>query len=88
MAPTRELAQQIAIVYKFLGEYLKVKVHVFIGGTQVRNDVKNIIKPESKRPYIGPIIVPGKRYKPPIEIIIVAKKLIIFEIKNNFACFK
>jgi len=40
LAPTRELAQQIAIVYKFLGEYLNVKVHVFIGGTQVRNDVK------------------------------------------------
>jgi len=42
LAPTRELAQQIAIVYKFLGEYLKVKVHVFIGGTQVKNDVKNL----------------------------------------------
>jgi len=42
LAPTRELAQQIAIVYKFLGEYLKVKVHVFIGGTQIKNDVKNL----------------------------------------------
>jgi translation initiation factor 4A len=42
LAPTRELAQQIAIVYKFLGEYLNVKVHVFIGGTQVKNDVKNL----------------------------------------------
>jgi len=42
LAPTRELAQQIAIVYKFLGEYLNVKVHVFIGGTQIKNDVKNL----------------------------------------------
>jgi len=42
LAPTRELAQQIAIVYKYIGEYLKVKVHVFIGGTQVKNDLKNL----------------------------------------------
>lgn len=42
LAPTRELAQQIAIVYKFIGEYLKVKIHVFIGGTQIKNDIKNL----------------------------------------------
>jgi translation initiation factor 4A len=42
LAPTRELAQQIAIVYKFLGEYLNVKVQYFIGGTQVKNDIKNL----------------------------------------------
>jgi translation initiation factor 4A len=42
LAPTRELAQQIAIVYKFIGEYLKVKVQVFIGGTQVKTDIKNL----------------------------------------------
>lgn len=42
LAPTRELAQQIAIVYKFLGEYLEVNVQVLIGGTQVKIDIKNL----------------------------------------------
>lgn len=42
LAPTRELAQQIAIVYQFLGEFLKVKVHLLIGGTQVKSDVDKL----------------------------------------------
>ena len=42
LAPTRELATQISDVYKFLGEFLKVKVHVFIGGTNVKNDIKTL----------------------------------------------
>ena len=42
LAPTRELAQQIAAVFKFLGEFIKVKVHVFIGGTAIKKDIKNL----------------------------------------------
>ena len=42
LAPTRELAQQIAGVFKFLGEFIKVKVHVFIGGTAIRADLNNL----------------------------------------------
>jgi len=42
LAPTRELAQQIAGVFKFLGEFIKVKVHVFIGGTAIKTDIKNL----------------------------------------------
>jgi len=42
LAPTRELAQQIATVYKFIGEHLKVKVLTLIGGTQVRENMKSL----------------------------------------------
>ena len=42
LAPTRELAQQIATVFKFLGEFIKVKVHVFIGGTAIKKDIQNL----------------------------------------------
>jgi translation initiation factor 4A len=38
LAPTRELAQQIHKVVLALGEYLKVKVHACIGGTNVKED--------------------------------------------------
>ena len=43
VAPTRELATQIADVATKLGHYLKVKVHLCVGGTQVseeRNKLK------------------------------------------------
>ncbi len=42
LSPTRELAQQIASVFKFLGEFVKVKVHVFIGGTALNKDRQNL----------------------------------------------
>lgn len=42
MAPTRELAQQIQIVIRALGDYLKVKVHACIGGTNVRDDQRKL----------------------------------------------
>jgi len=42
LCPTRELAQQICKVYQLIGEYMKVKVHAFIGGTAVKNDIKNV----------------------------------------------
>jgi len=39
LAPTRELANQIYKVVLALGDYLKVKCHVCIGGTSVRDDI-------------------------------------------------
>jgi translation initiation factor 4A len=39
LCPTRELAQQNCKVYQLIGEYMKVKVHAFIGGTAVKNDM-------------------------------------------------
>lgn len=38
LAPTRELAQQIGIVMRAIGDYLNVKVHACVGGTSVRED--------------------------------------------------
>ena len=43
VAPTRELATQIADVMSKLGHYLKVKVHLCVGGTNV-NEEKNRLK--------------------------------------------
>ncbi|VDN58814.1 unnamed protein product [Dracunculus medinensis] len=42
MAPTRELAQQIQKVMVSLGEYLGVKCHASIGGTNVRDDQRKL----------------------------------------------
>lgn len=42
LAPTRELAQQISMVFQLLGEFLSVKVHAFIGGTSLKADMKNL----------------------------------------------
>ncbi|EFO26328.1 eukaryotic initiation factor 4A [Loa loa] len=42
MAPTRELAQQIQKVMLSLGEYLGVKCHASIGGTNVRDDQRKL----------------------------------------------
>lgn len=42
LAPTRELAQQISMVFSLIGEYLKVKVQAFIGGTSIKADIKNL----------------------------------------------
>jgi translation initiation factor 4A len=42
LAPTRELAQQIAMVFQMLGEFQKVKVHAFIGGTSLKADMKHL----------------------------------------------
>jgi len=42
LCPTRELAQQICKVFQLIGEYMKIKVHAFIGGTAVKNDIKNV----------------------------------------------
>jgi translation initiation factor 4A len=42
LAPTRELANQIHKVVLALGDYLKVKSHVCIGGTSVRDDIDRL----------------------------------------------
>ena len=42
LSPTRELAQQTAIVYQFLGECLKVKVTLLIGGTKLGADLDKL----------------------------------------------
>ena len=42
LSPTRELAQQTSIVYQFLGECLKVKVTLLIGGTKVGADLDKL----------------------------------------------
>ena len=42
MAPTRELAKQIHQVVSDLGMYLKIKVHLCVGGTQVINDKRKL----------------------------------------------
>jgi len=42
LAPTRELANQIHKVVLALGDYLKVRCHVCIGGTSVRDDIDKL----------------------------------------------
>ena len=42
LAPTRELATQIQRVVMALGEYMKVHSHACIGGTNVREDARNL----------------------------------------------
>jgi len=42
MAPTRELAQQIQIVMRALGDYLNINVYACIGGRNVRDDQRNL----------------------------------------------
>lgn len=57
LAPTRELAQQIHKVILALGEYLKVKVHACVGGTNVQEDMA-ILK-EGVHVVVG---TPGRVY--------------------------
>ena len=40
VAPTRELSKQIGFVVHSLSEYMKVKVHVSVGGSDPRQDAK------------------------------------------------
>ncbi|CAE7793398.1 unnamed protein product, partial [Symbiodinium sp. KB8] len=40
LAPTRELAQQIDKVINDIGEYMKVRTHACVGGTNVRDDIR------------------------------------------------
>ncbi len=40
LAPTRELAVQIVKVASSLADFMNVKIHGFVGGTSIRNDMK------------------------------------------------
>ena len=51
LSPTRELANQTSIVYKFLGEYLKVRICLLIGGIRVGNDIDKL--KESPQVLVG-----------------------------------
>jgi len=42
MAPTRELAQQILLVMRAIGEFMNAKFHICIGGTSVRDDQRKL----------------------------------------------
>lgn len=42
VAPTRELAQQIAYVVQQIGEFIQVKVHACVGGTVVRDEIRTL----------------------------------------------
>ena len=42
LSPTRELANQTSIVYQFIGEYLKVKVCLLIGGIRIGSDIEKL----------------------------------------------
>lgn len=42
LAPTRELAQQILIVMRALGDFMGAKFHICIGGTSVRDDQRKL----------------------------------------------
>ena len=42
LAPTRELANQICTVYKFLGDFMKIEIQVLIGGTRVQDGIKRL----------------------------------------------
>jgi len=57
LAPTRELANQIQKVALALGDYQKVKCHVCIGGTSVRDDIDKLR--EGQHIIVG---TPGRVY--------------------------
>ena len=42
LAPTRELAQQIVKVISALGDFMNLKIHVCVGGTAVRDDIRTL----------------------------------------------
>jgi translation initiation factor 4A len=42
VSPTRELSMQIAYVVHSIGEYQNVKVQLCVGGTQVKDDIKQL----------------------------------------------
>jgi len=42
LAPTRELAQQIVKVTAALGDFMNIKIHLCVGGTAVREDIRTL----------------------------------------------
>ena len=73
LAPTRELANQTAIVYQFLGEFLKIKVLLLIGGTKVVNDLQKLKE--------GPQVLVGT---PGRVLDLIKKKSISLESLRSF----
>ncbi len=43
LSPTRELAQQINLNISQIGEYMRAKVHSFIGGTSLKGDIASLV---------------------------------------------
>jgi len=58
VAPTRELAYQIKMVYESIGKFTKIKIQEFVGGTSIKDDRQNYFK---KKPHII-IGTPGRLY--------------------------
>ena len=42
LAPSRELAQQIAFVIQSVGEFVAIKVHACVSGTLVRDEIRKL----------------------------------------------
>ena len=42
LSPTRELSNQTYMVYQFLGEYLKIKICLLIGGTKLHKNIEQL----------------------------------------------
>ena len=42
LSPTRELSNQTYMVYQFLGEYLKIKICLLIGGTKLDKNIEQL----------------------------------------------
>lgn len=58
LAPTRELAQQIEKVVTALGDFMKLKCHICIGGTRVSDDIRVF----QERPPQVVVGTPGRVY--------------------------
>lgn len=56
LSPTRELAEQTYIVYKALSKYLKINVHMSIGGTNRYEEIKKLRR---EKPHVV-IGTPGR----------------------------
>ena len=42
LSPTRELSNQTYMVYQFLGEYLKIRICLLIGGTKLDKNIEQL----------------------------------------------
>ena len=73
LSPTRELAHQTSIVYQFLGEYLKIKVSLLIGGTKVGADIDKLKE--------GPQVLVGS---PGRVLDLIKRKKITLSYLNSF----
>lgn len=42
LSPSRELAQHIVTMFLALGEFMSVKIHACVGGTNIRDDIRTL----------------------------------------------